>query len=124
MGLVVAAALVLTGCASGGSGSAAPSSESTATVAAASAFQAMRDSPAAGAFVTAFRPRFPSLAEDRTDSSIRNDVAHICLDDLPRGNQTALSHIPARFEHNGITPDPLTATAILALAQSTVCSSQ
>jgi hypothetical protein len=94
-------------------------------------FSNVKDSPLAIAFVTAFRAQHADLAAGRSDSGIANDVTHVCLDDLrdpttgqPRadGDATALSHIPARFERNGITPGPSTSVEILTLAKTTVCS--
>ncbi|MCM3926132.1 hypothetical protein ND748_31245 [Frankia sp. AiPs1] len=88
-----------------------------------SAFDLVHDSEAAATFVTAFRGQFPALATGRSDTALRDDGTHICLDDLPAGgDRLALARIPARFADGGITPDQPTSGAILALARSTVCA--
>jgi hypothetical protein len=88
-----------------------------------SAFDLVHDSEAAATFVTAFRGQFPALATGRSDTALRDDGTHLCLDDLPAGgDRLALARIPARFADGGITPDQPTSGAILALARSTVCA--
>ncbi|SNQ47275.1 conserved exported hypothetical protein [Frankia canadensis] len=124
--VAVMLAAVLTAC-GGSGGSAGPASTSAAPAAAAAtrtgAFDLVHDSEAAGAFATTFRTRFPALAGGQTDTVLRDDGAHICVDDLPAGgDQLALTRIPGRFARHGVTPDPATAAAILALARSTVCA--
>ncbi|WP_261558008.1 hypothetical protein [Frankia tisae] len=116
------------GSSSGAAGSGGPSPGATPTAGASaaggtSAFDLMHDSEAAAAFVTALRAQFPALAAGRSDTALRDDGTHICLDDLPEGgDRLALARIPPRFAHGGITPDQPTAGAILALARSTVCA--
>ncbi|CAJ60468.1 hypothetical protein FRAAL1816 [Frankia alni ACN14a] len=86
-------------------------------------FDLVHDSEAAATFVTAFRAQFPALAAGRSDTALRDDGTHICVDDLPEGgDRLALTRIPARFADGGVTPDQPTAGAILALARSTVCA--
>ncbi|ONH31417.1 hypothetical protein BL253_09220 [Pseudofrankia asymbiotica] len=100
------------------------------TSTAALSFSAVKDSPLTTAFVAAFRAQHPDLAEGRSDSTLANEVTHVCLDDLrdpttrqprPDGDAAALARIPARFERNGITPGPSTSEEILTLAKTTVC---
>jgi hypothetical protein len=120
-------AAVLTACGSGGSGGdAGRPAAGIASLASAGtgegAFNLVHDSEAAAAFVTAFRMQFPALAEGRTDAAIRDDVTHVCVDDIREGGDTlALTRIPSRFARVGIALDQHTALGIMNLAKATAC---
>ncbi|MCK9897176.1 hypothetical protein [Frankia sp. AgB32] len=113
----------LTACGATGSGGRPAATSARPAAAAAAAFDLLHDSEAADAFAAGVRAQFPAVAAGRTDAVLRDDGAHVCVDDLPAGGERrALTDIGIRFAGAGAPPDPSTAAGILALARSTVCA--
>jgi hypothetical protein len=117
--LLLAVAL-LAGCSSKGQAIAMP--DTTPTPASAST-TAGPDIPG---FILAFRMKYPTLTEGRTDKAIRNDVLNTCSSIRAGETKTVLNRqVTGRFgSHDGKAPTRAQVAGILALLAEHGCAQE